>query len=214
MRSEERSGVIFIVMLFIWGTLITEPFHIFVRYITKTTDLIFGKMGTGIHTGLGNIFLLAFLLILTIVLLKISSTVFAIYIPGLMSVLTLTGFLIRSVSKHMVKVGDAVALLTIIVIVCFLYFMRMDNILLWIGDLFIFSIPMYVITGLIFIPLAKMGSVIDTILYITNFQEHDLTRFYDGVIKIPGIVWGIFIAILWVLPVIYFSFGRKGKNNE
>ena len=47
MRSEERAGIISIVMLFLWGTLIAEPFHIFARYIASTVTDAIRKTGAG-----------------------------------------------------------------------------------------------------------------------------------------------------------------------
>ena len=45
MRSNERAGIVSVIMLFLWGTLLTEPFHIFADYIAGAAKLTVKGMG-------------------------------------------------------------------------------------------------------------------------------------------------------------------------
>ena len=45
MRSEERAGVIAAILLFTWGTLVTEPLHIFTEFIFDVLMTVGHKLG-------------------------------------------------------------------------------------------------------------------------------------------------------------------------
>ena len=211
MRSEERSGIVFIAMIFLWGTLAAEPFHILTGYFYKG---IF-TAGTLIKLPPVVISLAVVLLftVCTVILQKLAKTDAVPFIPGALAVLTLIVFIQRTADKLQVDVGRAAALIIPVVILAVLYVFRLRFILNWIAEVYIFSLPVALITATLFEPIARLGETVRKILYITRYDEMDVITPFDGLAGIPGIAWGIVFSVLAILPVLYFATQKKKETS-
>ena len=209
MRSEERAGVISILMLFLWGTLITEPFHIFVRFISTCVTYAFRGLGAG------NIFMslaLYFIVVAVIVLLqKLASTKIGTYIPCAISTGAIVLLLIKFLVNSSVDFSDAVCLAIPAVLAVIFYLTKFEKGLKWFTDVYTYSIAVALLNSLIFVPLAKLNGVLDKILYITNYNDLDITGSFSGLAGIPEIVWGLFLAAFAILPIIYLATSSRRK---
>ena len=108
MRSEERAGIITTLMLFLWGTLIAEPFHIFARYIASSVTYVIGKTGAGdIITSL--VLYLAVVCVI-VLMLKLARTKISIYMPCAISVIFIAMLVARSFVRHSVDYKDSICL--------------------------------------------------------------------------------------------------------
>lgn len=211
MRPEERSGIVFIAMVFLWGTLAAEPFHIFAGYFYK-----------GIYTA-GNLIkippvvislvVVILFTVCTVILQKLSKTDAVPFIPGAIAVLTLIVFIQRTADKLQVDVGRAAALIIPVVILAVLYVFRLRFILTWIAEAYIFSLPVALLTAALFEPIARLGETVRKILYITRYNEMDVITPFDGLAGIPSIAWGIVFSVLAVLPVLYFATQKKKETS-
>ena len=212
MRSEERAGIVFAVMLFLWGTVVCDPFRIFARYLIRVSDRVFTSIGIpGIVSG---ILMTVLICLLTLVLLKISNTGFVIFIPCAIAAACLGGFTVWGFVKGEVYVPEAVVLAIPVVILIVLYLFKLDKILIWVADVYIFSLPLALITYLITYPLSRSFPALGKILYINRNCDVDLTAPFAGIAGIPGFVWGIFFTVIAALPIIYVTLGRrKGAQN-
>ena len=84
MRSNERAGLVSVIMLFLWGTLLTEPFHIFVDYISGAARLsVKGLGGNDILCALASYVVLILVILL---LQKLIITKAGTYIPCLLPI--------------------------------------------------------------------------------------------------------------------------------
>ena len=79
MRSEERAGIVSILMLFLWGTLIAEPFHIFARYIA--TGVTYAMKGLEANGVVSSIVLYLIVVAVIVLLQKLSKTKLSAFIP-------------------------------------------------------------------------------------------------------------------------------------
>ena len=212
MRSEERAGIVFALMLFLWGTIICDPFRIFARYLVRVSDRVFSYIGMpGI---VSSILMVVLICLLTLVLLKISGTRFVVFIPCAVAAVCLGGFTVWGFVKGEVYVPEAVVLAIPVIILIVLYLFKLDRILMWVADVYIFSLPVALITYLITYPLSRTFPATSRILYINRNCDVDLTAPFDGLAGIPGFVWGIFLFIIAALPVAYLSLGkRKGASQ-
>ena len=194
-------------MIFLWGTPVTEPFHIFVRYINKITLYAAGRLGlSAIVTALG-VFLLV--IALTFVLQKLTSTAFGIYIPVAIAVFCLVLFVGRTAVKSNVKVNDAVALIIPAAILLILYLIKAETVLTWVSDIYVYSLPVALLTATLFVPIGNLGSLIGKIMYVTKYNELNIVGPFAGLFGVPAIVWGIFFAIIAMCPVVYNALGGK-----
>ena len=211
MRSEERSGIVFIAMIFLWGTLAAEPFHILAGYFYK------GIFTAGTFIKLPPVVISLAVIILftvcTVVLQKLAKTDAVPFIPGALAVLTLIVFIQRTADKLQVDVGRAAALIIPVVILAVLYVFRLRFILIWIAEVYIFSLPVALITATLFEPIARLGDMVRKILYITRYNEMDVITPFDGLAGIPGIAWGIVFSVLAILPVLYFATQKKKETS-
>jgi hypothetical protein len=52
---------------------------------------------------------------------------------------------------------------------------------------------------------------LDKFLYITNYNDLDITGSFSGLAGIPELVWGFFLAAFAVLPIIYLATSSRRK---
>lgn len=144
-----------------------------------------------------------------ILLLLVSKTRFAFYIPVSALLLTSVSFVLRCIQIRYFDVKTGVALAIILILTAVIHLFRAEKILLWEGDLFIFSISVHLITSLVAAPLAASYVVMDKLLYIDRYHDTDMSQAFEGFLTLPSFVWGLFFVIIFSLPVIYYSFSRK-----
>ncbi|MBO4460654.1 MAG: hypothetical protein J5715_09790 [Clostridiales bacterium] len=212
MRSEERAGIVFAVLLFLWGTVVCDPFRIFARYLIRVSDRAFRFVG--MPDIVSCILMTVLICLLTLILLKISGTRFVIFIPCAIAAACLGGFTVWGFVKGEVYVPEACALAVPVIILIALYLLKLDKILVWVADIYIFSLPVALITYLITYPLSRAFPAAEKFLYINRNCDVDLTYPFEGLAGIPGFVFGIFLFVIVSLPVIYLAMGKRKGVSE
>jgi len=211
LRSEERFGIIYVALLLLWGTLITEPLRIYTDYfhdfVSKSVDLVgidpTGRVGTAVTV--------AGMALLVVMLIIPARTELYRFIPAALFCVSLAVFLFRCLDKSYVDRRTAAALIIAVIVIGLMHLSKSENLLLWACDCSIYSLSAYLTCGLIFKPLSELGGVAGKILYAARYVPQDLAAPFDGMLSLPGYVWGIFIGILILIPQIYCVFlGRKG----
>ena len=209
MRSEERAGIISIVMLFLWGTLIAEPFHIFVRYIAAAVTSVLRGIGSGDIITSVVLYLAAVAVI--ILMQKLSQTKLCSYMPCAIAALFIAILVIRSIRKQSVDYGEAICLAIPAAVCIVFYLTRFEKGLLWFTSVYTYTPAVALLNALLFVPLARLNGVLDKILYITNYNDLDITRSLGGLAGIPELVWGLFLTAFAVFPVIYLATSNRRK---
>ena len=209
MRSEDRAGIITVIMLFLWGTLIAEPFHIFVRYIAAAVTSVLRKLGAG--EILTSVVLYLAVVAVIILMQKLSQTRLCSYLPCAISILFIVILVIRSLVKHTVDYGDAICLAIPAAVGIVFYLTRFEKGLLWFTSVYTYTPAVALLNALLFVPLSRLNGVLDKILYITNYNDLDITRSLGGLAGIPELVWGLFLTAFAVFPVIYLATSNRRK---
>jgi len=208
MRSEERAGIISILMLFLWGTLITEPFHIFARLIAKAVH--YAAKGVGISGIAVSLVLYVVVVSVVILLQKFEPTKFGVFIPCAISTAFILMILIRSIRSRSVVVSDVICVAILAVVALAFYILKFEQGLKWVTDVYTYSLAIALINALLFVPLAKLNGGLAKVLYITRYNDLDITGSFAGLAGIPEIVWGLFLTAFAVLPIIYLAtIGRR-----
>ena len=209
MRSEERAGIVAAVLLLLWGTIITFPLHRFTVFLETAIGDACDKLPEAVPPFAVSVIVAVIMAGIEVMLLLLSKTKYALYIPVCALFLTSVSFILHSVRIRIFDVRTGVALAIILVLTALLHLFRAEKILLWEGDVFIYAISIHMFTGLVASPLASANEVMGKIMFIDHFKDTSLSAGFDGFLTLPAFAWGIFFMILLSLPVIYYSFSRK-----
>ena len=195
-------------MLFLWGTLITEPFHIFARFIARAVQ--YACNGIGISGIVASLVLYVVVVSVIILMQKFEPTKLGVFIPCAISVVFIAMLLVKSFMKRSVDVSDAICLAVPAAVALGFYILKFEKGLKWFTDVYTYSLAIALINALVFVPIAKMGTVAAKILYITRYNDIDITSGFAGIAGIPELVWGLFLMAFAVLPIIYLAtIGRR-----
>jgi len=209
LRSEERSGVIAIILLFLWGLPLSLPFRYYAQILYDSFAHIFEKIYIEPHRSVGTTLILLSLTAITIVLLLITKTEAGKYIGAICACVSLLVFVFSCLNSGTVDIVMATVLISIVLAMILLILFKMNKILIWISDVFVYSIPISLIAGLVFRPLFELGKAWKYIAYAGRYCPVNIAYAYNKLMSLPALVWGLFFAILLTFPVIYYSFSRK-----
>ncbi len=202
MRSEERSGIVFLFVLFLWGTPVTEPFRVFAEYLSEFLFYCCGKVKLAEDGIPANILNFVFLCIIGVLLLVLSKTRFVTAIPLISLQLTIIVMIADILRDYIFDVKKMAIYLVLLLAVSLIFVLRKEKFLIWTADLYIFSIPVFLLCGL----LLKNFKALN---FIAGKQTVSYADRFDGIFGINGILWGIFWLILVFLPLIYNIPGRR-----
>ena len=208
MRSNERAGIVSVVMLFLWGTLLTEPLHIFADYIAGAARLSMKRIG-------GNDILCAlaeFAILLMVMLLmqKLINTKVETFMPCVIAIGSALAFCLKSVTDGRIDLKKGILLAIALAVVMIFYIMKSETLLKWTAAIYTYSISTALLNALVFVPLSKMNGVLGKILYITRYNGLHITGAFAGIAGLPELVWGLFFAVIAALPIIFLA-TQKGK---
>ena len=209
MRSNERAGIVSVIMLFLWGTLLTEPFHIFADYIAGSGRLAAKGLGGG-DTACA-ITSYAVLLLVIVILQKLITTKAETYIPCAVAIASAAAFSFRSLTDGHVDLKKGIALAVSVAVVMLFYIVKAEKALKWAAAVYTYSISTAMLTSLVFVPLSKMNKTLDKILYITRYNGIHLTGPFAGLAGLPEIVWGLFLLFIASFPIVFLA-TQKGKS--
>jgi len=209
LRSDERSGAVFAVLLLLWGTLVAEPLHIYTHYFRKIVTHVTGLLGADNNSVWVSLVIVIVMTAAGCLLIKITETHFAPYLASVLTVLITVGYIINSIIDKDMSVICMAALGSYLAVIAIMHLAHKDDLLVWISDMYVFSHAVYVICNMMCIPLSRLGDTMSKILYITNYKDTDLAAPFDGLFSLPGSVWGSFIAVIAVIPFVYFALTRR-----
>jgi len=142
-------------------------------------------------------------------LIKITETHFAPYLASLLTILTTIGYIINSLIDKEMSMVCMATLGSFLAVIGILHLARKEDLLMWAGDIYVFSHAVYVIANMMCVPIARLGETAGKILYITNYTDTELSSPFAGVFKLPEAVWGSFLAIAAILPMAYLALTRR-----
>lgn len=209
MRSNERAGIVSVIMLFLWGTLLTEPFHIFVDYISAAASLsVKGMGGNEIFCALASYVVL---MLAVMLLQKLINTKAETFIPCIIAILTAGAFCFKSLADGHVDLKKGIILAVSVAVVMLFYIVKSDMLLQWAASVYTYSISTALLTALLFVPLSKLNGTLGKILYITRYNTVKITEPFSGMAGLPEIVWGLFLLLIASFPIVFLA-TQKGKS--
>lgn len=209
MRSEERAGLVTAILLVLWGTLLTEPFHVFTDYLYSVLSHLQTSMGITTGSVLSGLLTAVILAAICIVLLLLTKTRAAEYIPCGAFCFTGIVLFIRTIMSRTFFVKEAVIVCISLVAIAILHAATLRKALLWVSDFTVLSIPVFLLVALVTKPLGALGKTIGKILYINSRQGGELAHNFAGLFGLPALLWGAFIFILLALPIIYNCISKR-----
>ena len=187
----------------------TEPFHIFVDYISGAARLsVKGLGGNDILCALASYVVLILVILL---LQKLIITKAGTYIPCLLAIVTAGAFCYKSLYDGHIDLKRGIILAVSVAVVMLFYIIKNDSLLLWAATVYTYSISTALITALLFVPLSKHNSTVGKILYITRYNTIKITEPFNGVAGLPELVWGIFLVLVASFPIVFLA-TQKGKS--
>lgn len=207
MKSGTRALIVSIVLLLLWGNILTGPF----RYFAYAFRDLFIWIADALKApAVVSGFIIALVLILcTVVLLVLSSKKFARYMAGVCALLSMFNYLLgclRTKSfdtvSFTVTLGLALALLLLI--------LQADKAGLWLADAYIFSIPVLLFFELVLTPLFLTIHASPNLLSaLFTVPETSIATRIGNLFSVPMLIWSLFLFGLMLIPVIYLSRNRK-----
>lgn len=207
MKGGSRALILSFVLFLLWGTIFAAPFRFFALAFRNAAEK--GLDLLSVPTALSGWLIAIFLAILTVGLLIASSRPISCHIGGLCALLGLCYYVYsciqtKSIDSNMITVtaGLAVALL-------FLLF-QTEKPNRWLGDAYIFSIPVMMFFELVLSPIF-IRLQINTSLLAPFIRVPD-TGIADRIgdfLTLPAPVWSIFIYVMVLVAIVFFSRGRE-----
>ena len=142
---------------------------------------------------------------------KLSSTKLGVFIPCLITVVFIAMLLVKNFHNMTVAYSDAICLGIPASVGIIFYITKFEKGLKWVTDVYTYSLAVALVNALLFVPIAKLNGTLDKILYITNYNDIDITSSFAGLAGIPEVVWGLFLTAFAVLPIIYLAFSGRRK---
>lgn len=179
-----------------------EPFRIFAEYIYGFVAK--GEAAIRISEE-GFLFVIVTSIIMTIIsvlLLLLSKSRVVVAIPLVALQLTILMFISAIIKNSIFDIKRMAIYLIMLIALSVLFALRMKKLLIWIADIYIFSFPVFMLTGLFL-------KNFDKLKFITSKQTVDFTTNFAGKFGVNGIIWGLFFIVLVLLPVIYNIPGRQ-----
>jgi hypothetical protein len=199
LKSGTRALTVSIVLLLLWGNILTGPF----RYFAYAFRDLFIWIADSLHAPT------VVLILCTVVLLVLSSKKFARYMAGICALLSMLNYLLgclRTKSfdtvSFTVTVGLALALLFLI--------LQADKAGLWLADAYIFSIPVLLFFELVLTPLFVTVHASPNLLSaLFTVPESGIATRIGNLFSVPMLIWSLFLFALMLIPVVYLSRNRK-----
>jgi len=209
LRSEERAGLVAAALLLLWGTVLTFPLHRFTTFLEDAGAAAVDLLPASVPFFVRGLILVVLLTAAELLLLFVSGTGFACFIPAAAFLMTTVFFCVRCIRTGVFGAAEGICLAAVLTVLAVLHFFKAEKILLWITDITIFSISAHLLASIVAAPLAAAYPALKTVLYITHYDDTFIGESFGGFLTLPAFVWGIFFMIIFTLPVIYYSFSRK-----
>lgn len=212
MNSSERYGIIAIAMLLLWGTSVTEPFRYFAEKCCRVISICETSIGLEPEGKIGVIASAFIIVGITLLMMFIRAVVpESDYSSALLAALVAAAILVGSFKYMEVDFSLAIPVMIWIFIIAVCSILKQTRVLMWITDCFVMALPVFLVNSFIFTPVRSAGWKISKFMFSAAKAKADFGTCFSGFLSVPFIVWGIFFAIMFSLPVVYFSFrGRKG----
>jgi len=213
LKRRERAIVSFLILLFLWGTILTGPFKYFAWMTRDVGAFIMDKTGAAGDLRIFIAYLISILCMIGLFFLGRSKN--RGWVCAVCAISSLCFYLIQSF--HSIKeiqtiqtipvyiaVGLALALISAVT--------SASALEQWLADLFVLSIPVMIVYDALLVPMFSFLKL-DTGIF-SPWIEIPGTSLFMGVSLLhwPVLVWGVALTAAVLLPAVYFIASKtKGK---
>ena len=214
MKRRERAILSFLVLLFLWGTILTGPFKYFAWMTRDIGNFIMGKAGAGADL---RVFIAYIISILCMTgLFWIGRSKSRGLICAVCAISSLCFYLIQSFSTLkeikaiqtvplFIAIGLTLALISAII--------RTNSLELWLADLFVLSIPVMIVYDTLLVPIFVFLNL-DTNLLSPWVAIPKTSLFMEiSLLHWPVLVWGLLVTAAALLPAGYFITSGASKTK-
>ncbi len=212
MSGGKRAVIVSILLFLLWGTFIAAPFRNFVRALRFVADSLTGLLR---FPTTGGAFLIAILfLLITAAYLFIredKAVELTVIIAAIIGVLF---HLYRSVAGRTIAemaVPVAIGLMAAMIFMLF----QMQTAIKFLADAYFYALPVSLFYELVMTPVfAAAGLQKDLLSPFITVEERGLATDIGALFGLPAWIWGIFLFVLILLPIIYLSKGRAPAGKD
>ena len=212
MNEGKRASIVSVLLFVLWGTLICAPFRNFVRSIRWLSD----RSADFLHASapVRALLVTAFLLVVIIAYLFIRQNKAAEYTAVFAGCVGVIFHLALSVLNRTIA-GMAIPIVIGLMAGMIFKLFQMDNATRYLSDAYFYAIPVNLFYEWVMIPVFSAFGLRGNLLspFIT-VEARGLSTEIGKAFGIPEWVWGLFIFILTLLPVIYLSKGRAPSKRD
>lgn len=209
MKRRERALLIFVALVFLWGTIISSPFKYFALMTRNLGIFVMDKTGVAPDFGVLIVYLFSILCMLCLFLLVRSKN------TGLVSALCAISSLVFFIIQN-IKAIDAIPLSIVIGITLALIsgHIKTNTIENYLSDLFILAIPVMILYDALLVPMFDFLKINTTLL--APWIVIPKTSAFLGLdaFGIPSFVWGIIIISIAVFVAVYFTGNNQTSRSK
>jgi hypothetical protein len=207
MKRRERALILFPILLFIWGTLLSGPFRYFAWMTRDLGDFVLKALGAQVNVRIILAYLFSVAVMTGLFLIRRSGARNAI--PAICSIASAVFYFVQSSFSGSIPVYIAIGL----VFALLAYAIRSVLLEEYLTDLFLLGIPVMMIYDTLLVPLF-VSFRLDTDLFYPWVDIPESSLFMGlSLLKLPVLIWGIVMTLLTVLPAIYFVSGESRKRK-
>jgi hypothetical protein len=211
-NGGKRALIVSILLFLLWGTFVCAPFRNFVRALRWLADSLTGILH--VPSAGSALIVTVFFLVITSVYLFVrggKAVEYAAILAGIVGVLF---HLYLSVSDRIIAGMAVPVVIGLMAAMVFLLF-QADAATLYLADAYFYAIPVYLFYELVMTPVfAAAGWRGNLLSPFITVDALGLATDIGDLFGIPAWIWGSFLFVLILLPIIYLSKGRAPARRD
>ncbi len=212
MNGGKRALIVSILLFLLWGTFVCAPFRNFVRSLRWATDSLTGLLYV---PAVGSaLIVILFLLIITSIYLMVRGGKAVEYAAILAAIIGVLFHLYLSVISRTIADLAVPVVIGLMAAMIFMLF-QADTATLYLADAFFYAIPVHLFYELVMTPVfAAAGWRGNLLSPFITVGESGLATDIGDLFGIPAWIWGSFLFVLTLLPILYLSKGRAPAKKD
>jgi len=212
LKKRERTIISFIILLFLWGTILTGPFRYFAWMTRDAGFFIMGKIAIGGDFQVFAAYLISILCMVGLFVLGRSKN--RALLCAVCAISSLCFYIIQSFGSIQtnqtvplfIAIGLALALISSVI--------KTNALEQWLSDFFVLSIPVMIVYDALLVPLFSFMKMNTGIL--SPWIEIPKTSMFMDVtfLNWPVLVWGVIITAAAIIPTVYFTTSSTSTSSS
>jgi len=212
LNGGKRALIVSILLFLLWGTVLSAPFRFFVGALRGPADLLTGLFP--FSPGVTAIMLTVLFLGIHLLYLWMRNGVISEIIAPFPAAYAVIYHLYMCVVNRTIE-NDAVWVVLGLAVAVLLILFRADKASRILADAYFYSIPVYLfyewVMTPVFIAAGLRGDLLSPFIRVGS---GGLATDVGDFLGLPSWVWGSFVFVLTLLPILYLSKGRASEYRD